>query len=91
MRASHLLSLVAIFSLSACGGGGGGSGGNNEPNPQATPRAQLQLKSFDATCNDFVPYVANALTEELLQGFRCLADAPCPIFLEADFAVGAPN
>lgn len=97
MRSSPILGLAAAMFLSACGGGGGSS---NDPDPaasQATPLSQLRLKSFQTGCADWIPEVADALTEEFLQGYACFTDAPCPVFIDVGLAapgepepVGAP-
>lgn len=92
MRSSLISVLAATLLLSACGGGGGNS--PDAPGPataQATPLSELRLKRFQTGCSDWVPEVTDALTEEYLQGYACLLDAPCPVFVDVGLAEpGAP-
>ena len=92
MRSSLISVLAAALLLSACGGGGGNS--LDAPGPaaaQATPLSELRLKRFQTGCSDWVPEVTDALTEEYLQGYACLLDAPCPVFVDVGLAEpGAP-
>ena len=85
------LCLVPVLILSACGGGGGSANAPTVATSQTTPLSELRLKRFQAGCADWIPEVADALTEEFLQGFACLADAPCPVFVDVGLAEpGAP-
>lgn len=94
MRSSLIpgLSLATVLILTACGGSGGGAPASSPTaEARATPLSELRLKRFQTGCADWLPDVADALTEEYLQGYACLADAPCPVFVDVGLAEpGAP-
>lgn len=73
--------------LGACGGGSSGSDPDPVPaSQQRTPLNKLALQAFDADCEDYLAYTADALTEQYLTPYFCAFDGPCPV----DFAGGVP-